>query len=104
MANKTALIVEDDKMLLKALAGNLTERGFDVVQVFYPFANVPKDRFDFAIVDGLKGYEINVLKNVDAERRVLYSAIDEMVTKAKKIGEEAYLKPTSMSVIMGDER
>jgi len=102
---RTALVVEDNASVLKAIARNLGIRGYDVTQVNYlESKDVPQGDFDLAIVDGLDGVGINVLRCVHAERKFLYTGSLAMETVAKHSGIEVHLKEVPLDEILGDEQ
>jgi ActR/RegA family two-component response regulator len=93
MERKRALVVEDNEKVLAVIKKSLEGRGYDVTSMLYnPSINIPTEKFDLAIVDGLNGNWIRVLADVDASRKFLYTGNGEMIKEAKKSGFEAYSK------------
>ena len=97
----TALVVEDDTMMMNSLERSLESMGYNVVlQNYLDNQSAPEQLFDLAVVDGLGGSGIPFLKDVNAERKFLYTGDYEMVKKAKSAGLEVHMKPDSMEEIL----
>ena len=102
---KSVLVVEDDREIIELTTENLERRGYSVTPINYlKTQEIPTERFDIAIVDGLNGEGIRVLQDIDAERKFLYSGDYALIEEAEEGGLEAHSKLISLKKILGDEK
>lgn len=94
MRNKTVLIVEDYLGLAKAYELLLKDKGYETtIATSAREALQYKERqFTLAVFDGLEGQCFEVIDKIRAERKIILSGDDLIVSRAKKMGLEAYDK------------
>ena len=96
-----ALVVEDNLNVLNAIKNSLELRGYDVTSINYLNSkDIPKDRFDLAIVDGLDGDGVRVLGNVNAGRKFLYTGSFVIEKVVREAGLEVHPKGKSLKEIL----
>ena len=85
---KSVLIVEDNQGMLYAYKISFEDKGYDVTAVFYrgPQTEIPSERFDGAILDGLNGDYREVAGKIDSEKVIVVSGDRHMVRGAREIG------------------
>lgn len=103
----TLLILEDDESLARGLADEFSDHGYQVV-VAASVSQIPKDSFDYAILDlrldgefGLDAIELVKKRNANC-RVVMLTGYGSVVTavQAMKIGADDYLtKPAGFEQI-----
>ena len=105
MGDKTALVVEDHVGMIRVLTRNLEVRGYDVTSINYiESKEIPEDRFDLAIIDGLDGDGLKVLQSVNAERKFLYTGSFVIEKVAIKAGVEVHSKSELLDKILEEAK
>jgi len=71
---KSVLIVEDDMDIIKNLENELGNT-YNITSVYYEDDKtlIPRDKFDAAIIDGLRGKYREVGNQVNADKKIIFS-------------------------------
>ena len=95
---KSALIVDDNEDGRKAMSMWLELRGYKVKTIYhhnldYNHEGYRKRHFDLAIITNISRYYLETYKDIDAQRKIIFSCYEPVVDEAKQKGLEAYLMP-----------
>lgn len=101
---KRILIVDDDQDTLKCyketvdFIGHYKQREFETITANSKAdaEKYLKEKFDYAILDGLNGDCFELYDQISAEKKIIISGDLDIVDKCKKKGLEFYLKPISL--------
>ena len=101
--------MDDNEDGRTAMSMSLELRGYNVTTIYsynldYNHEGYKKRHFDLAIINILSRYYLETYKDIDAQRKIIFSCYEPVVDEAKQKGLEAYLMPVKdLSKILNQE-
>jgi len=95
VAKKTVLIVEDNASFRASIQNKLISKYNCDVSLAASMSHVKNygnTHFDFATIDGMDGEWEEIYKEINADRKIVYSFNPEIVSEARSKNIEAYRK------------
>ena len=95
MSNRrSVLIVEDSREEIEIYKDLFRNKSYNLVTLFYRdyLTELPSEKFELVIIDGLQGGWRDVSDRINARRKVIISGKESTVHKARRLGLEGISK------------